>query len=210
MWNSPPWSLDRTCRPAIIDNLEVNTYRFARLIGKSSHLLPENSMLEYTKYRQANRNISKYIQYIKKYTKIFKIPSGGGRRGRAERRGPAATWYFVYLGISFYILDIFGSVWSIFGILLVYLFVYVGILSWWWCIFVFFWYVVVLKYTCTSAAPRVMQIRSQLLLRQLLNSEQFTIGPWGNTWLAGVPAKFAHSTIPKSMCPYQFGKQLML
>ena len=33
------------------------------------------------------------------------------RRGRAGRGGPAAAWYFVYLGISLYILDIFGYIW---------------------------------------------------------------------------------------------------
>ena len=40
---------------------------------------PEDSILEYTK------NISKYIQDIQIYTKIYKVPSGGG----AAPPGPA-------------------------------------------------------------------------------------------------------------------------
>ena len=54
-----------------------------------------------------------------------------GRPGTgAGPGGPAAAWYFVYLGISLYILDIFGYIWiylDIFG----YMF---GLFWWWWCI----------------------------------------------------------------------------
>ena len=64
----------------------------------------ESSILEYTK------NISKYIQDIQRYTKIYKIPSGGGAAppGPAPRR-PGPDRGPVYLGISLYILGGLGS-----------------------------------------------------------------------------------------------------
>ena len=33
------------------------------------------------------------------------------RRGRTGRSGPATAWYFVDLGISLHIFDIFGCIW---------------------------------------------------------------------------------------------------
>ena len=66
---------------------------------------PGSSILEYAK------NISKYIQDIRGYTKPKprrRSRAGPWRRGRAGRGGPAAAWYFVY--ILYYILDIFGYV----------------------------------------------------------------------------------------------------
>ena len=49
---------------------------------------PENSTMEYTKIY---KKISKYIQDVQRYAKIYKIPSGGGaaRPGPRDAPGPA-------------------------------------------------------------------------------------------------------------------------
>ena len=50
---------------------------------------------------------------MQRYTK--KLHTKRRRRlGRAGRGGPAAARYFVYLGISLYILDLFGYIFGIF------------------------------------------------------------------------------------------------
>ena len=68
-------------------------------------------------------NISKMIKDIPRYTK-YKPAAGPPRparrlwrRARAGRGGPAAAWYFVYLNISLYFLDLLGYLW-------IYMFVY--------------------------------------------------------------------------------------
>ena len=89
-------------------------------------------------YRTHTKNISKYIQMYPRYTKIYKIPSGGGAappgpaptrpgpdRGLRLGAGPGRAappplgilYILVYLGISWIYLNIFGYM---FGIFLVY------------------------------------------------------------------------------------------
>ena len=72
-----------------------------------------DTFLELSEPLKIYPNISKYIQIYPRYTKIYQdIQSTKRRRGRPARPGPeAAAWYFVYIGISSYILDIFGYIW---------------------------------------------------------------------------------------------------
>ena len=63
-----------------------------------------------------------YIQKYPRYTRVYQDIQNTKRR----RGGPAAAWYFVYLGISLYILEIFGYIW-------IYLDICVFYFRWWWC-----------------------------------------------------------------------------
>ena len=78
---------------------------------------PENSSLEYTKIHPSISKIYKDIlpRYTKYQAAAWPPPPGpapapvpGPRRG-----GPAAAWYFEYLGVSLYILDIFRYIWIV-------------------------------------------------------------------------------------------------
>ena len=58
-----------------------------------------------------------YQTYTNKYTKQVPVRPVRGPGLGPGRAGPAAAWYFVYLGISLYIfvyLDIFGYIFGIF------------------------------------------------------------------------------------------------
>ena len=76
-----------------------------------------DTFLELSEPLKIYPNISKFIQDIQRYTKIYKIPSGASGPGRAGR--PRRRLVFVYLNISSYVLDIFGY---IFGICFWYIF----------------------------------------------------------------------------------------
>ena len=74
-------------------------------------------MKQYTKYtKQYSKNVSKidqtYIQIYPRYTRYTKTYQDiqNTKRGRG---GPAAAWYFVYLGISLYTLDTFGYIFGL-------------------------------------------------------------------------------------------------
>ena len=70
-------------------------------------------------------NISKIYKDVPRYSAVPVRPVRGPGLGPGQA-GPAAAWYFVYLGISLYVLDIFeykldifGYIWIIFKILLI-------------------------------------------------------------------------------------------
>ena len=79
-------------------------------------------------------------------------------RGRVGRGGPAVAWYFVYLGISLYILDIFGYNSVYFG----YIFRVFFVLFWVLFIATFFVY-----FSLHSSIKQTVALEPQLLGRRL-------------------------------------------